>query len=163
MVELSNAPSFNPVQSIINQCVEKHPVPTQEELRVIVELKNVDPQPVEHHLVCKKCNNLALKPSQCSNQDCEVIFCDICIIEWLKKSDKCPSCDLYFKPGKIAKIIRNLFESKTLTCTTCNQSFAYNAFYPHLLTCLSKGALCPLDCGSLEFFKSVKDLMKHLE
>lgn len=100
------------------------------DLSLLIDEKNS----LVEEATCLICLNLASCPKYC--QCCGKIFCEVCIENWLKKSNSCPNCrnNSFDKPPII---LMNFLSKIRLKCqySQCSKLLLYNEFNTHIITC----------------------------
>ena len=90
------------------------------DLNLIIDEKNA----LIEEALCKICLSLSINPEYCKN--CEKIFFNICIKNWLQKSSSCPNCRQYtFEKPPL--ILLNFLSKIRMKChnSKCNKLLLY--------------------------------------
>jgi hypothetical protein len=64
---------------------------------------------INDYLICQICADFCWDPRECSNVECNKIFCAKCINEWQLKSNICPNCSREDGTRPVGRVVRKLF------------------------------------------------------
>lgn len=110
-------------------------------------------------LICIICQSLLISPVKCS--DCLVHFCQICIENWVKKSNTCPNCRSKFEKDKLERTLKEDLEDTRIYCcfkpNGCNEISPYEKLFTHQNQCGMK----PSQCRWCQCKNWRKDIIPH--
>ena len=87
---------------------------------------------------CKICCDLVMNPVECEN--CSKLFCQNCINNWLKNSNKCPNKHQFAKKQELDDWIKKEISKIFIKCPYigCNSNYAYKHWTRHVKKCICK-------------------------
>lgn len=91
---------------------------------------------IKDEITCTICMMILDNPKQCTQ--CQNLFCNKCIIDWIEKKNSCPYKCLDFKLGDAGRIVRNMLSKIDFKCSVCEQSIDYDKYDQHTKTCKPK-------------------------
>ncbi|KAH3764103.1 Q8IVH4 Methylmalonic aciduria type A protein [Pelomyxa schiedti] len=102
--------------------------------------------PIDEDFLCPICRNPLWDPVEHPN--CGNMFCESCLKEAMKTSNKCPLCRIEI--GTLHKVttkaVLNKLSSFLVVCPSCHHNFARDVLPSHIPRC---PVACPHDCGQL--------------
>ena len=117
-------------------------------MKKLIDGKNAKSTPIDKHFFCGVCEGVADDPKKCQN--CENVFCEICIKATKEKANVCPSCKKSpFKEINLSRYERIKLNEAEFNCYKCQDSFPYEERAKHLTCCKSLQGLCPAGCGTI--------------
>jgi hypothetical protein len=103
--------------------------------------------PIDPYFVCLMCHSI-VKPPVRKCAKCEVLFCNLCMVNWQdREMSKCPAgCGQ--NPSKtvnLSRYERNSLNEVEFNCFRCGVIFKYRDLMKHAEDCSSFN--CPANCG----------------
>ena len=85
----------------------------------------------EYSLTCNICQDIMIDPMMCMN--CQAVYCQKCIEDWLKKSNSCTNrCkNINFKKSILSQ---NFLSKLKFICKNCEKVLDYDDVKQHSLT-----------------------------
>ena len=83
--------------------------------------------------------------------ECDQLYCEECITNWIKKNKACPHCRKDFEKAKLNRYVKNMIYDLTLNCpeVICGKSLKYKELMTHLKDdCQYITFSCSYDCGT---------------
>ena len=103
--------------------------------------------------ICMICENVIEDMVSCD--ECESLFCSLCIMKWMKSKKNCPNCKETFQKGKVPRKVKNMLDKTKFYCQYtvdgCKGTFTYETKEAHYKReCIKKQGnemKCPFKCG----------------
>ena len=130
-------------QSAVERGLACAPDEVKELVNAATDLDGNEPR----DMVCLICKNTVYDPVKCKRTECEELFCNLCINQWLEENNQCPNCkqERSFEP--IGRKMRSMLAQNLVVCR-CKKIMTYEKLIgEHKSVCLKKKVSCPLGCG----------------
>jgi hypothetical protein len=126
-----------------------------------VDIQNIIDN-VRDQFSCVFCLKLVDNPKNCIN--CEVIFCQKCLEDYLTYNDKCPRCEEKPFLTKKSIMLMRILNSSKIQCGNCPQVFQYDQLDVHSLSCIkaNKIYICK-KCNAQLPIQNENELVNHLD
>jgi hypothetical protein len=136
----------------------KEQIKKQMKIENIISSDIFDSNFITHHLICRICKCVLLKPVQCP--ECEENFCSSCFMEFSQENKYCINSCTVKESVKTHVAVINFLEKLKFKCIGNNEEINYVDIVKHLTeTCEYKQSVCPnLNC---DFVSRVEEAVEY--
>ena len=102
---------------------------------------------IDDRFCCEICSLIIWDPVSCS--ECDQLYCEKCIDDWIKKSKDCPHCRKIFTKTNLNRYVKNMLYEVKLTCPSdeCKKEIKYGDMITHIQKeCPHIEVSCPHNC-----------------